>query len=158
MVEIQEEISTKPEDISKLSVNKRSLTCILDCQNLIRRGKFCSRVEIPADFQPKLPPHMTQIIKISKSHYETWVVSRYFSNKTNQSFPTFSAVNIIDYSRLREFDVQYLLSYEIVSTSFYLKKDGGLRKSLSQNLQEQWRISLEIHVQQLFVSPKKVLL
>ena len=66
MVEIQEEISTKPEDISKLSVNKRSLTCILDCQNLIRRGKFCSRVEIPADFQPKLPPHMTQSLRYQK--------------------------------------------------------------------------------------------
>ena len=93
MVEIQEEISKKPDDISKLLANKRSLSCILDCQTLIRRGKFCSHVEIPADFQPKLPPDMTQIIDRSKSHYETWVASRYFSNKTNQSFPSFSAVN-----------------------------------------------------------------
>ena len=93
MIEIQEEISKKPDDISKLLANKRSLSCILDCQTLIRRGKFCSHVEIPADFQPKLLPDMTQIIDRSKSHYETWVASRYFSNKTNQSFPSFSAVN-----------------------------------------------------------------
>ena len=93
MVEIQEEISKKPEDISKLSANKRSLSCILDCQTLIKRGKFCSRVEIPEDFQPELPPDMTQIIDRSKIHYETWVTSRYFSNKTNQSFPSFSAAS-----------------------------------------------------------------
>ena len=36
---------------------------------------------------------MTQIIDRSKSHHETWVALRYFSNKTNQSFPSFSAVN-----------------------------------------------------------------
>ena len=93
MVQIQEEISKKPENISKLLANKSSLSCILDCRTLIRRGKFCSRVEIPADFQPKLPPDMTQIIDRSKSHHETWVALRYFSNKTNQSFPSFSAVN-----------------------------------------------------------------
>ena len=62
MVETQEEISKKPEDISKLLANRRSLSCILDCQTLIRRGKFCSRVEIPADFQPKLRPDMTQTL------------------------------------------------------------------------------------------------
>ena len=95
MVEIQEEISKKPENISKLLANKRSLSCILDCQTLIRRGNFCSRVEIPADFQPNLPRDLTQIIDSSKSHYETWVASRYSSNKTNQSFPSFSAVNIV---------------------------------------------------------------
>ena len=93
MVEIQEEISKKPEDISKLSANKRSLSCILDCQTLIRTGNFCSRVEISADFQQKLPPDMTQIIDRSKGHYETWVASRDFSNKTNQSFPSFSTGN-----------------------------------------------------------------
>ena len=62
MVQIQEEISKKPENISKLLANKSSLSCILDCRTLIRRGKFCSRVEIPADFQPKLRPDMTQTL------------------------------------------------------------------------------------------------
>ena len=32
MVEIQEEISKKTDDISKSSANKRSLSCILNCQ------------------------------------------------------------------------------------------------------------------------------
>ena len=31
-------------------------------------------------------------------------------------------------------DVQYLLSYKIVSTSFYLTKDGSLRKSPKSEL------------------------
>ena len=95
IVEIQEEVSKKPEDSGKLLANKRSLSCILDCQTLIRRDNFYSRVEIPADFQPNLPRDMTQIIDSSKSHYEIWVELRYFSNKTNQSFPSFSAVNSV---------------------------------------------------------------
>ena len=93
MVEIQEEISKKPEDFSKLSANKKSLSCILDCQTLIRRGKLCIHAEIPGDLQQKLPPDMTQIIDRSKSHYENWVASKHFSNKTNQSFQSFSAIN-----------------------------------------------------------------
>lgn len=93
VAETEEEISEKPKDISKLSANKRSLSCILDCQTLIKRGKFSSRAEIAADFQPKSPPDMTQITDTSKSHYETWAASRYFSSKTNQSTPSFSAVN-----------------------------------------------------------------
>ena len=36
---------------------------------------------------------------------------------------TINFLCIVDFSRLREFDVQYLLSCKIVSTSFYLKKD-----------------------------------
>ena len=47
---------------------------------------------------------------------------------------TINFLRIVDYSRLREFDVQYLLSYEIVSTSFYLTKDGSLRKSPKSEL------------------------
>ena len=47
---------------------------------------------------------------------------------------TINFLRIVDYSRLREFDVQYLLSYEIVSTSFYLTKDGSLQKSPKSEL------------------------
>ena len=36
---------------------------------------------------------------------------------------------IVDYLRLREFDVQYLLSYKLFSTLLYLTQDGRLRKS-----------------------------
>ena len=47
---------------------------------------------------------------------------------------TINFLRIIDCSRLREFDVQQLLSYEVVSTSFYLTKDGSLKKSLKSEL------------------------
>lgn len=40
----------------------------------------------------------------------------------------------IDYARLRQFNVEELLSYEIGSTSFYLTKDGSLRKSPKSEL------------------------
>ena len=42
---------------------------------------------------------------------------------------TINILQTVDYSRLREFDVQHLLSYEIVKTSFYMKQDGRLQKS-----------------------------
>ena len=35
----------------------------------------------------------------------------------------------VDYARLREFDAEYLLTHEIVATSYYLTKDGELQKS-----------------------------
>ena len=47
---------------------------------------------------------------------------------------TINFPRIVDYSRLREFDVQYLLSFEIVSFSFYLTKDGSLQKSPKSEL------------------------
>ena len=47
---------------------------------------------------------------------------------------TINFLRIVNYSRLREFDVQFLLSYEIVSTWFYLTKDGSLRKSPKSEL------------------------
>ena len=56
---------------------------------------------------------------------------------------TINFLHIVDYSRLREFDVQYLLSQKIVSTSFYLTKDGSLRKSPKSELAREvspWKI------------------
>ena len=47
---------------------------------------------------------------------------------------TINIPQIADYSRLREFDVQYLLSYEIIKTSFYMKQDGRLQKSPKSEL------------------------
>ena len=43
-------------------------------------------------------------------------------------------LRMIDYSRLRSLDIADLLKHEIVSTSFYLTKDGELRKSLKSEL------------------------
>ena len=42
---------------------------------------------------------------------------------------TVNFLRTADYSRLRGFDVGYLLTHEIVATSYYLTKDGELRKS-----------------------------
>ena len=42
---------------------------------------------------------------------------------------TVNFLRTVDYSRLRGFDVEYLLTHEIVATSNYLTKDGELRKS-----------------------------
>ena len=42
---------------------------------------------------------------------------------------TVNFLRTVDYSRLRGFDVECLLTHEIVATSYYLTKDGELRKS-----------------------------
>ena len=42
---------------------------------------------------------------------------------------TINFLRTVDYARLREFDVEYLLTHEIVDTSYYLAKDGELQKS-----------------------------
>ena len=42
---------------------------------------------------------------------------------------TVNFLRTVDYARLREFDVEYLLTHEIVDTSYYLAKDGELQKS-----------------------------
>ena len=41
---------------------------------------------------------------------------------------TVNFLRTVDYSRLRGFDVEYLLTREIVATSYYLTKDRELRK------------------------------
>ena len=51
---------------------------------------------------------------------------------------------MIDYSRLRSFDIADLLKHEIVSTSFYLTKDGELRKSLKSELARELKNLLEM--------------
>ena len=42
---------------------------------------------------------------------------------------TVNFLRTVDYSRLRGFDVEYLLTRDIVATSYYLTKDRELRKS-----------------------------
>ena len=51
---------------------------------------------------------------------------------------------MIDYSRLRSLDIADLLKHEIVSTSFYLTKDGELRKSPKSELVRELKNLLEI--------------
>ena len=60
-IEINEEISRKPEDIAALSPNKQSLSHVLDCQKLIKRGKFSNRANIPADFRPSKAPKLDEV-------------------------------------------------------------------------------------------------
>ena len=50
---------------------------------------------------------------------------------------------MINYSRLHNLDIADLLKHEIVSTSFYLTKDGELRKSLKSELARELKNLLE---------------
>lgn len=47
---------------------------------------------------------------------------------------TIHFLRMIDYSRLRQLDIPEILKHEIVQTSFYLTKDGDLRKSPKSEL------------------------
>ena len=55
---------------------------------------------------------------------------------------TLSFLRTIDIARLREYDLQVLLQYEITSCSFYLTKDGNLRKSPKSDLATELKRSL----------------
>ena len=50
---------------------------------------------------------------------------------------------MINYSRLRNLDITNFLKHEIVSTSFYLTKDGELRKSPKSKLVRELKNLLE---------------
>ena len=54
------EISHKPAEIAALSPNKQSLSHVLDCQKLIKRGKFSNRANIPADIRPSKAPNLDE--------------------------------------------------------------------------------------------------
>ena len=52
----------------------------------------------------------------------------------NVNKETIHFLRMIDYSRLRSLDIADLLKHEIVSSSFYLTKDGELQKSPKSEL------------------------
>ena len=93
-IETTNEISQKPAEITSLSPNKRSLSHILDCQKLIKRGKFSSRGNIPSNFQPSKPPIFDEVKKNANQHHQTWLNARYLSRKNDKrNIPTFLAMN-----------------------------------------------------------------
>ena len=95
MKDTTEKVSTKSVNICGMPANTRSLSQTLDCYTLIRRGAFSSRGTIPANFKLAQPPDLNHICKKSQSHYETWLTTRYFSNKIGEieNIPSFSAMN-----------------------------------------------------------------
>ena len=68
-------ISEKPTDNHELLPNKRTLNGILDCQKIIKAGRFSNRGEIANDFVPSQPVDMQECIKRSHKRYNTWVAS-----------------------------------------------------------------------------------
>ena len=60
------------------------------------------------------------------------------------------ALKFIDYARLRNYNVEELLKYELASTSFYLTKDNLLRKTqkseLGRSLEEKLKKSIPAEV------------
>ena len=94
-IKINEEISLKPEDIATLSPNKGSLSHVLDCQKLIKRGKFSNCANIPGDFRSSKAPKFSEVKENTNQHHQTWLTARYLNNrnKDHRNIPTFSAMN-----------------------------------------------------------------
>ena len=93
-IKTKEEISHKPAEITALPPNKRSLSHVLDCQKLIKRGKFSNRANIPADFRPSKPPNLDEVKENANRHHQTWLTARYLNrNEDHRNIPTFSAMN-----------------------------------------------------------------
>ena len=113
MKDTTEKISTKSVNICGMSANKRSLSQTLDCQTLIRRGAFSSSGTIPANIKPAQPPDLNHICMKSQSHYETWLTTRYFSNKIGEieNIPSFSAMNSFCKARVQQKQKSHLLLF-----------------------------------------------
>ena len=96
-----------------MSANKRSLSQTLDCQTLIRRGAFSSRGTIPANFTPAQPPDLNYIFMKSQSHYETWLTTRYFSNKVGEieNIPSFLNMNSFLHDTVQQKQKSHLLLF-----------------------------------------------
>ena len=96
-----------------MSANKRSLSQTLDCQTLIRRGAFSSRGTIPANFTPAQPPDLNYICMKSQSHYETWLTTRYFSNKVGEieNIPSFLNMNSFLHDTVQQKQKSHLLLF-----------------------------------------------
>ena len=75
-IETNEEISHKPAEIAAFSPNKRSLSHVLDCQILMKRGKFSNRANIPADFRPSKAPNLDEVKENANRHHQTWLISK----------------------------------------------------------------------------------
>ena len=78
-IETNEEISHKPAEIAAFSPNKQSLSHVLDCQKLIKRGKFSNRANIPADFRPSKGPNLDEVKENANRHHQTWLTARYLN-------------------------------------------------------------------------------
>ena len=95
--------------ISRISDNitpkRRSLEHILDCQKLVRRGKFTERGRISDTFQPSQRIDHTATITSSSVHYKHWVLLRHRNRYQSQSdhenelstIPSFAAINSLLY-------------------------------------------------------------
>ena len=93
-IETTEEISHKPAEIAALSPNKRSLSHVLDCQKLIKRGQFSNRANIPADFRPSKAPNLEEVKENANRHHQTWLTARYLNrNEDHRNILTFLAMN-----------------------------------------------------------------
>ena len=113
MKDTTEKLSTKSVNICGMSADKRSLSQTLDCQTLIRRGTFSSCGTISANFKPAQPPDLNYICMKSQSHYESWLTTRYFSNKVGEieNIPSFSTMNSFLHDTVQQKQKSHLLLF-----------------------------------------------
>ena len=88
------EISHKPSELESFR-DSRSLKHTLECQKLLKLGKFSTRGTIPSNFKPSEPPSMEELTERAKRHAESWFVLRYRDNRPGEDLviPTFAAIN-----------------------------------------------------------------
>ena len=98
----------------------------LNCQQL---GKAARSQFYKTRLEEKTMQLLDNIPKTKKTKKKTKTVITYDLNKETVKF-----LRQIDFARLRGFDMKVLLSYEISPTSFYLTKDGLMRKTGKSDL------------------------
>lgn len=96
--------------------------------NCISLGQQAYEEFVKTRFKDKEKSLFDPIKKTSKQHKICKDSTADIQKDTN------NALHIIDIARARGYDISQLLTYEITSNSYYLTKDGYLRKSLKSEL------------------------
>ena len=84
-----------------ITPKKRSLEHILNCQKLVRRGKFTKKGNISDTFQPSQCIDHTTTITYSSVRYKKWVLVQHLNRYQSQTdhknklsaIPSFAATN-----------------------------------------------------------------
>ena len=75
--------------------DKRSLSHVLECQKLIKGGKFSNRGVIPADFVVAEKTNFNEVKEKTDRDFKIWLSARYIDRIDDhpKNVPTFSAMN-----------------------------------------------------------------
>ena len=134
---------SNPFDLSSTTLTNIVIGNQIDRDNFIsrrflERRRSISRIQNVTTSKKQKTVKLFDPISKTRKNKKIKEVSKKFDVKKE----TIKALHIMDYARLRNFDICNLLSYELTSIPFYLANEYGfLNKSTSQSLHEKFKIN-----------------